>query len=144
MIKLIDANALVNKAKSTDGATPLFIAARNGHHTVVAKLIGAGALVDKATTIYGETPLYTAAFYGRLAVVTMLLAAGALVDHLNLHAMAPCGNTALYIAAEKGHTAIVSILLQHSADKSIPGNHNRTPLLQARIMNQPAVVALLV
>ena len=48
--KLIAAGADVNKAMTTDGNTPLFIAAEKGHLTVVTKLIAAGALVDKAWT----------------------------------------------------------------------------------------------
>jgi len=56
--KLIAAGALVDKAKTTSGCTPLYIAAQDGHLTVVTKLIAAGALVDKALA-NGSTPLYS-------------------------------------------------------------------------------------
>ena len=59
--KLIAAGADVNKARTDDGSTPLFMAAEKGHLTVVTKLIAAGALVDKAETDDGTTPLYIAA-----------------------------------------------------------------------------------
>ena len=55
--KLIAAGADVNKARTTDGGTPLYIAAYHGHLTVVTKLIAAGADVDKAT-YRGATPLH--------------------------------------------------------------------------------------
>ena len=45
---LISAGASVDQAIE-DGATPLYIAAHNGHISVVSALISAGASVDQAT-----------------------------------------------------------------------------------------------
>jgi len=102
-------------------AAPLFVAAQEGHLTVVTKLIAAGALVNKARTGVGATPLWIAAQNGHTAYATPL-----------------------WIAAQNGHTATVSKALQHGADKSIPGWHNETPLDAARRRNHAIVVALLV
>ena len=79
--KLIAAGADVDKALTTTGTTPLLIASRRGHLTVVTKLIAAGAIVNKARTIDGCTPLFIAAQEGHLAVVTKLVAAGADKSH---------------------------------------------------------------
>ena len=76
---MLAAGADVNQAK-TDGATPLFIAAQNGHAEVVAQLLAAGADVNKAPTsgFYSEaTALYIAAQYGHTEVVEQLIAHGA-------------------------------------------------------------------
>ena len=78
-MELIAAGALIDKALATDGCSPLYIAAQNGHLAVVTKLVAAGALVDKATA-KGYTPLFIAAANGHLTVVSELIAAGAVVD----------------------------------------------------------------
>ena len=49
----------MNKATTTDGTTPLNVAAQNGHSDVVAQLVQAGAGVNKALTTTGSTPLIT-------------------------------------------------------------------------------------
>jgi len=121
------------------GCTPLFMAAQEGHLTVVTYLIAAGADVDKATTDDGRTPLFIAAQNGHLTVVTKLIAAGADVDK----ARVDIGATPLWAAAVKGHTAIVAKLLQHSADKSIRGFDNMTPLMVAERCDYTDIVALL-
>lgn len=58
------------------GATPLHIAAFNGHHDCVHLLVSWGADVN-APTSEGCTPLHYAAYMGRAVVVSMLLQLGA-------------------------------------------------------------------
>ena len=58
------------------GATPLFIAAQNGHLDVVRHLVEVGADKDKARDD-GATPLYIAAENGHLDVVRHLVEVGA-------------------------------------------------------------------
>ena len=46
----------MDKAKTVNGSTSLFVAAYKGHLPVVERLIAAGTDVDKATTDGGSTP----------------------------------------------------------------------------------------
>ena len=55
-----------------NGATPLFVAAQNGHETMVRALIEMGADVNKAMDD-GVPPLLIAAYNGHEAVVRALI-----------------------------------------------------------------------
>ena len=54
------------------GATPLYVAAQNGHLDIVKALLEAGADRNQAMNS-GATPLFIAAEKGHLDVVEMLL-----------------------------------------------------------------------
>jgi ankyrin repeat protein len=70
--KLIAAGADVDKAKTTTGCTPLFIAPQNGHTAVVSKLLQHGA--DKSIRGFNnETPLEVAQRNNHAAVVALLV-----------------------------------------------------------------------
>jgi ankyrin repeat protein len=69
-MELIKAGADVNQATS-DGYTPLYIAAQNGHEGCVAVLIQAGANVRKADKT-GLTPMQIAISKKQEKVVTLL------------------------------------------------------------------------
>ena len=56
---LTAAGADGNKARTADGATPLYMAAYKGHVMTVRLLIEAGADMDQAENHTGATPLCT-------------------------------------------------------------------------------------
>lgn len=62
-----------------DRATPLFIAAQNGHYKILVYLLAQGADADPRRTD-GATPLWIAAQMGHDHIVAQLLKAGARVD----------------------------------------------------------------
>ena len=95
---------LILLKKTVDGATPLYIAAQEGHLEVVRCLVGQGANVDQDNKD-GSTPLYIAAHHGHLAVVQLLVENGANVNHANNNGITP-----LYIATQKGHREVVQYL----------------------------------
>lgn len=64
-----------------DKASPLFIAAQNGHEEVCRALVRAGAAVDGARADRA-TALWIAAQCGHQHVARLLLAAGASVDQV--------------------------------------------------------------
>jgi ankyrin repeat protein len=61
----------VDKAKTTAGCTPLYIAAQNGHAAIVSKLLQHGA--DKSIRGWNnETPLEAAQRLNHAAVAALL------------------------------------------------------------------------
>lgn len=62
-----------------DRATPLFIAAQNGHYKILVYLLAQGAEADPRRTD-GATPLWIAAQMGHDHIVAQLLKVGARVD----------------------------------------------------------------
>lgn len=102
----------VDKAKTDDGATPLYVAAEYGHGDVVKQLIAAKADVNKAKTDDGATPLYVAAEYGYGDAVKQLIAAKA-----DINAATTDGDsTPLDGAKEQSHTEIVAMLVAAGAN----------------------------
>jgi hypothetical protein len=100
LVKTLGADA--NKADSS-GATPLIVAAQNGHLEIVQCLLeDLGANVNLAMD-GGSTPMMVAASDGHLAVVRCL---GVSINHANQN-----GLTALTMAAPNGHLVVVKCLV---------------------------------
>jgi ankyrin repeat protein len=131
----------VNRARLTDGATPLFIAAHIGNLAFVQCLVTQlGAYVDKAAPD-GATPLIIAAQMGHLVVVRYL--AKELGADVNQGSNSGC--TPLYAAAENGYLEIVPCLVRElDADVNQAENDGATPLFIAAQNDHLAVVRLLV
>ena len=86
---LIAAKADLNKVQeSWSGATPLHMAARDGHQEVVQLLIEAGSELNKATK-FGATPILVAAQNGHKGVVQELIKANADVNIKNNEGKTP-------------------------------------------------------
>ena len=96
----------VTNINTTDGEdkTPLYWAARNGHHKCVELLIKNRANVNKADQ-HDKTPLYWAADGGHTECVRLLINAGADVNKAGSN-----GKTPLYWAEKNGHTECARLL----------------------------------
>eukprot|EP00040_Diaphanoeca_grandis_P020460 m.108833 g.108833 ORF g.108833 m.108833 type:complete len:485 (-) comp27908_c0_seq1:459-1913(-) len=124
-------------APKRDGATPLFIAAQEGHCELVRLLIGRGADLDLSDED-GISPLYIASYQGHLEVVDILLDAGANPNQLGKDATSP-----LYIAAQEGYANIVHTLAARGANVDSADKDGTTPLLMASQEGRVAAVAVL-
>jgi len=104
---LLDDKAKVNAGRSTDGATPLYVSAENGHAEVVKMLLDKKADVNASRRTDGATALYVSAQKGHVEVVRVLLENKAKVNAIRR----ADGATALHAAAENGHVEVVKMLL---------------------------------
>jgi ankyrin repeat protein len=116
------------------GATPLSIAAQEGHLEMVRLLLEKGAAIDVKTN-YRGAPLSTAAFYSSPMVVKLLLEKGP-VDAV--------GATPLYVAALEGNVAVVKLLLEKGAAVEARADDGGTPLAIAAQQAHLDVVQMLV
>lgn len=119
-----------------NGATPLHLAASNGHHKVVKTLlhhkadpnfVASNNLTDfdEAPNVDWElvntTPLHLASKYGHNKVVNQLLKHGANPNtyafdtYHNGNKFTPNKRTPLHLAAQNGHASVVRSLLKHGA-----------------------------
>lgn len=97
-------------AANAEGATPLYIASKDGHLDVIKALIEKSANIDAANTS-GLTPLHIATRNGYLDVVNALIEKGA-----NINATEARGITPLHMAAQNGHFDVVNALIEKGAN----------------------------
>ncbi|KAL5219718.1 hypothetical protein ABZP36_024431 [Zizania latifolia] len=99
------------------GATPLHLAARQGHPASVRLLLHKGAIVSAPPAAYGfpgSTPLHLAARSGNLDCIRELLAWGA--DRLQRDS---AGRIAHAVALKRGHTACAALLNPSAAEPMV-------------------------
>src|SRR5581483_443896 len=95
----IDREPALLEAHSSDGGTPLHLAAFFGHAELADALLDRGAHIDtRATNAMNNTPLHAAAAGGRAELLKLLLARGA-----DPNARQEGGWTALNSAAQAGN-----------------------------------------
>jgi len=118
----------------TNGATPLVLSCRNGHHEVVQYLVDrcqanveqAGSVTFDGETIEGAPPLWCAAAAGHLDIVKLLVKSGA-----NVNSTTKTNSTPLRAACFDGHFEIVKYLVEHNADIEVANRHGHTCLMIA-------------
>ncbi|OQS03573.1 hypothetical protein THRCLA_04112 [Thraustotheca clavata] len=166
----IEIATMLLEAGTRDGRSPIYMAALNGHKTIVELLVLVHADLDQ-TNNEGNTPMHAAASSGHRNIVDMLIKAEAsfsisnadrkrLVDAAvdgdlpqvtlllkkatDPNVMSKDGESVLYIAATNGHQGIVQKLLAAGADVNLVNKHGRSPIISAaEIGHRPIVVMII-
>jgi ankyrin repeat protein len=120
----LDRDPALIGAHSTDGWTPLHLAAFFGRKDLAQSLIERGAEVDaRSTNVMKNTPLHAATAGKKAELAKLLLEEGA-----NANARQEGGWTALHGAAQNGDRETVEVLLAHNADLKARADNNQGPL----------------
>ena len=136
METLLAANRRLVSAVSSDGWTPLHLAAHFGKPEVVRLLLNKGAKADaRSANAIGNTPLHAAAAGRAAGVATLLLDHGASVN-----ARQKGGWTALHAAAQNGDIEFARTLVEAGADVNARADNRQSPLDLALIKGQQAMV----
>lgn len=126
-------------AHSSDGWTPLHLAAHFGHRQIAELLLAHGADVHaRATNDLGTTPLMWAIMGQDAAAVTLLIEHGA-----DINETTTAGSTPLHKAAMAGNAALVRLLLAGGAQVNARNSGGQTPLAHALFNRHDEVVVLL-
>ena len=124
---------------SSDGWTPLHLAAFFGHKELAEVLLERGADVQaRSANTMCNFPLHAAAAGQHTEVVALLLSNGAEVDGRQVG-----GHTALHSAAANGDESTIRLLLAHEAKRDAQNEEGKTPMDMARERNQPRAIELL-
>ncbi len=136
---LLSANRSLVSAVSTDGWTPLHLAAFFGKTEAVRLLLNKGAQVNmRSTNPMQNMPIHAAAA-GRHADVIKLL-----IDHgASVNARQHGGWTALQAAAQHGDVETARVLLANGADVQARAENNQTALDLALTKGHQSMVELL-
>ncbi|MDQ2711825.1 MAG: ankyrin repeat domain-containing protein [Acidobacteriota bacterium] len=139
VLEEIDADPKLLESRSSDGWTPLHLAAFFGHPELAKALLNRGANVDaRSTNAMKNTPLHAAAAGRNVNVIRLLLENGADVD-----AIQHGGWTGLHSAAQTGDREMAEVLLTGGADVAARADNNQCALDLALSHGHSEVVALL-
>ncbi len=139
VLEEIDRDPVLLESHSTDGWTPLHLAAFFGHPELANALLDRGAQVDaRSTNAMKNTPLHAAAAGGNVNLVQLLAKRGA-----DVNARQEGGWTALHSAAQAGNRTMVEALLANGADINARAANDQGPLDLALSKGHQEVAALL-
>lgn len=139
VMKQIENDAALLEAHSSDGWTPLHLAAFFGHPGLAIALLDRGADVNsRSTNSMKNTPLHAAAAGGRTDIVGLLLKRGA-----DVNASQEGGWTALHSAAQAGNRAMVEVLIANGAHLNARAANDQGPLDLALMHGREDVATLL-
>ena len=139
VLAAIDKAPELLEAHSTDGWTPLHLAAFFNWAELANVLIDRGAQVDsRSTNSMKNTPLHAAAAGGNTQLVDLLLKRGA-----KPNATQEGGWTALHAAAQSGNRAMAEALVANGADINQRADNNQSPLDMALLKGHQDLVEFL-
>lgn len=143
-------NIKINQKRKTDGATALFVAAREGSNECIQHLISNVSLFVNESKTNGRSPLFISSFFGHQKIVQMLInhshrmsKQGMNHGILNVNQADSKGFTPLFVAAQNGHKSIVTLLLQNKADVNLAEQRGHTPLWISALRGHVDVVRVL-
>lgn len=140
ILDMLDRGEGINCRDLTHGATPLHLAAAQGHNEVIALLLDSGADINVQENEYGATALHLAVDRKHFESVQLLIARGA-----DVNARDTKGGTVLYTAAHLGVVDILTALLEAGALIELHDyNRGATPLHDAVAGNQCESISVLV
>lgn len=139
VLRELDRDPALIAAHSSDGWTPLHLAAFFGHRNMALRLIERGAEVDaRSTNAMKNTALHAAAAGRKPELVKLLLEEGA-----NPNATQEGGWTALHGAAQNGDRDIVETLVAHGANLKARAANNQSALDLALQKGREEIAGLL-
>ena len=134
--ELLTANRSLIGLLSTDGWTPLHLAAFFGKTEAVRLLLNKGALVNaKSTNPMQNMPLHAAAAGRHVEAAKLLIDHGAPVNARQHGGWAP-----LHAAAQNGDVELATALIAAGADVNVRADNNQMPLDLALTKGQQAMV----
>jgi len=135
----IEATPALLESHSTDGWTPLHLAAFFGAQELAEALLAKGAEIDsRSTNNMQNTPLHAAVAGRRGAIVKFLLERGA-----NANARQTGGWTALQGAAQAGDREMVETLIANGAHVNARADNNQCALDMALMRGHQEIADLL-
>jgi len=137
--ELLTGNRSLVSSLSSDGWTPLHLAAHFGKEEAVRTLLNKGAEVNaRSTNAMANTALHAAAAGRSAGVARLLIEHGALVN-----ARQTSGWTPIHAAAQNGDVALARVLHEAGADLSVRADNQQRPIDLALSKGQQAMVDFL-
>jgi ankyrin repeat protein len=137
--ELLESDPALAGAYSSDGFTPLHLAAYFGREAMAILLLDGGADPSAVSrNPMSLQPIHSAAVSRSLAIVKALLQQGA-----DASARQQGGWTPLHAAAFNGDLPMAQVLVEHGAELALESDDGKTPLDLAQEKGQPVIAGWL-